>query len=124
MIDAGHPWILFYTARTLKTLPLKTKMKNHLGAPSHQLAIRSRLKFDRNRIDDGSFNDNSSSFSSSDSCKSADEDDDSELVDALATAVSRVRISEPKRSRLCVPAGPIEQQRSSNLNANNLCKAF
>ncbi|XP_062101359.1 serine/threonine-protein kinase PEPKR2 [Humulus lupulus] len=118
-----HPWILFYTARTLKTLPLKTRMKNQLGAPSRQHAIRSRLKFDRIRIEDGSFNDNSSSFSSSDSCKSADQDD-SELVDALATAVSRVRISEPKRSRLCVPTGPIEQQRSSNLNANNLCKAF
>lgn len=98
-------------------------MRNQLGAPSHQLAIKSRLKSDRRRIENGSFDENSSTFSSSDSCKSADRDDCG-LVDALATAVSRVTISEPKRSRLCGPTGPIEQQRSSNINANNLCKAF
>lgn len=102
---------------------MKTRMKNQLAAPSQQRAVKSRLKFDRSRIEDGSFDENSSTSSSSDSCKSADRDDCG-LVDALATAVSRVRISEPKRSRLCGPTGPIEQQRSSNINANNLCKAF
>lgn len=118
-----HPWILFYTARTVKTLPMKSKTKNQVGAPCHQLAAKPRLKFDRSRIECGSLDENSSTFSSSDSCKSADRDD-SGLVDALATAVSRVRISEPKRSRLCSPSGPIEQQCSSNIKANNLCKAF
>ncbi|KAF3445978.1 hypothetical protein FNV43_RR11156 [Rhamnella rubrinervis] len=85
-----HPWILFYTERTLKTIPI---------------------------------NEGSSPLSSSDSCESEDQDDTG-LIDALATAVSHVRISEPKRSRVCGPTGPIEQQCSSNMKANNLCKAF
>ncbi|KAJ6411895.1 hypothetical protein OIU84_005043 [Salix udensis] len=53
------------------------------------------------------------------SCKS-EEQDECGLVDALAVAISHVKISEPKRSRLCGPTGPIEQQCSSN----NLCRAF
>ncbi|KAJ6773416.1 SERINE/THREONINE-PROTEIN KINASE PEPKR2 [Salix purpurea] len=53
------------------------------------------------------------------SCRS-EEQDECGLVDALAVAISHVKISEPKRSRLCGPTGPIEQQCSSN----NLCRAF
>ncbi|MCI11802.1 serine/threonine-protein kinase PEPKR2-like, partial [Trifolium medium] len=53
-----------------------------------------------------------------------DDPDECVLIDALATAISHVRISEPKRSRLCSPTGPIVQQGSSNMKANNLCKAF
>jgi len=60
---------------------------------------------------------------SSESCKSEDPDDFC-LVDVLATAISNVRISGPKRSKLCGSTGPIEQQGSSNMQANNLCKAF
>ncbi|KAL8526830.1 hypothetical protein ACS0TY_015894 [Phlomoides rotata] len=37
------------------------------------------------------------------------------LVDVLAVVISRVRISEPKRSRICSPARPIQQECSSNL---------
>ncbi|KAM1180673.1 hypothetical protein ACFX13_020059 [Malus domestica] len=119
-----HPWILFYTERTLKALPIKSRLKNQAGEPSRQLVIPPRLKACLNQSEDGSLSETSGLLSSSDSCKSEDEDD-SGLVDALATAVSHVRISEPKRSRVCGPTGrPIEQQCSSNMKANNLCKAF
>jgi len=109
-----HPWLLFYTERTPKTLPLKSNLKYRIGAPG--------LKSDGNRIHGGSPSEGLSPLSSSDSCKSEDQDDFG-LVDALATAISHVRISGPKRSKLC-GTGPIEQQGSSNMTANNLCKAF
>ncbi|KAL5558555.1 hypothetical protein UlMin_034766 [Ulmus minor] len=118
-----HPWILFYTDRTLKTIPMKSKIKSQFGEPCNRFVLKPRVKSDRRKSRNGSFEDGPSSFSSSDSCKSVDQDDCG-LVDALASAVSRVTISEPKRSRLCVPTGPIKQQCSSNINANNLCKAF
>nr|GEY37904.1 serine/threonine-protein kinase PEPKR2 [Tanacetum cinerariifolium] len=41
-----------------------------------------------------------------------EEQDDIGMVDALV-AISHVRISEPKRSQLCVLASPIKEQRSS-----------
>lgn len=113
-LASGHPWLLFYTERTPKTLPLKSNLKYRIGAPG--------LKSDGNRIHGGSPSEGLSPLSSSDSCKSEDQDDFG-LVDALATAISHVRISGPKRSKLC-GTGPIEQQGSSNMQANNLCKAF
>lgn len=51
-------------------------------------------------------------------------DQSNDLVDVLAEAISRVRISEPKRSRLCSPANPIEQECSPNIKVNSLCAAF
>lgn len=121
-----HPWILFYTERTLKMLPIKLKLKNQESC--QQSSIAAKIKSDRNRIDSAanvtSLNE-VSDLSSSESCNADGDDvDDCFLVDALATAISHVRISEPKRSRLCVPTGPIEQHSSSNMKANNLCKAF
>ncbi|KHG12529.1 Serine/threonine-protein kinase PEPKR2 [Gossypium arboreum] len=59
----------------------------------------------------------------SSSCKSKEQDKNG-VVDLLAVAISHVRISEPKRSRLCSPTRPIKQQCSSNLTVNNLCRAF
>ncbi|XP_022768396.1 serine/threonine-protein kinase PEPKR2 [Durio zibethinus] len=118
-----HPWILFYTERTLKTLSIKSKSKNHVG-PSGQ--ITSSPKFEISlRIDGGSHSQGPRPVltSNSLSCKS-EEQDENGVVDVLAVAISHVRISEPKRSRLCSPTGPIEQQCSSNLTANNLCRAF
>jgi hypothetical protein len=82
------------------------------------------LKADGNRILSGSLSEDSSPVSLSESCKSEDQEDDFGLVDALATAVSHVRISGPKRSRVCGTTGQIEQHGSSNLKANNLCRAF
>lgn len=83
------------------------------------------MESDENKIDRGSRNDESHALSSSESLNSESEvQDEGGFVDALAVAISNVRISEPKRSRLCGPSGPIEQQCSSNLTANALCRAF
>lgn len=114
-----HPWILFYTAQSMKMLPIKIKLKNQTGATSRQLVASPEPRLGRNIIDNGSV----SELPSSESCYS-DDQDECALIDALATAISHVRISEPKRTRLCSPTGPIVQQGSSNMKANNLCKAF
>jgi len=116
---SGHPWILFYTAQSMKMLPIKIKLKNQTGAASRQLVASPEPRLGRNMIDNGSV----SELPSSESCYS-DDQDECALIDALATAISHVRISEPKRTRLCSPTGPIVQQGSSNMKANNLCKAF
>ncbi|EOY15369.1 hypothetical protein QUC31_000508 [Theobroma cacao] len=119
-----HPWILFYTERSLKTLSIKSKSKNQVG-PSIQIYSSPGSKLSVRRIDGGSHSrvPQPVSTSSSSSCGS-EEQDENGVVDVLAVAISHVRISEPKRSRLCSPTGPIEQQCSSNLTANNLCRAF
>lgn len=120
-----HPWILFYTERTLRTLTIKSKLKNQVGASHHQPAILPGVESDENKLDRGSRNDESHELSSSESLNSeSEEQDEGGFVDALAVAISNVRISGPKRSRLCGPSGPIEQQCSSNLTANTLCRAF
>ncbi|GLT74430.1 hypothetical protein SLA2020_462300 [Shorea laevis] len=115
-----HPWILFYTERTLKTLSIKSKSKNQVVGPSQQLLVSPGAESKIIKVPGGPpllTSDNSS-------CKS-EEQDENELVDALTVAISHVRISEPKRSRLCSPAGPREKQHSVNLTANNhLCRAF
>jgi serine/threonine protein kinase len=109
-----HPWILFYTERMLRPLPLKSKSKP--GVSLCQLSITPGLEIN---------GDGSNQYQSSEkSSPSLEDEDESGLVDALSVAISHVRISEPKRSRLCSPTGPIEQQHSSNLTANNLCRAF
>ncbi|KAG5034506.1 hypothetical protein AAZX31_04G094900 [Glycine max] len=114
-----HPWILFYTANTLKMLPIKTKFKNQIGASCQQLVAVPEPRLGGNRIDTYSLREGSSS----ESCNS-DDQDECVLIDVLASAISHVRISEPKRSRVCGPTGPIVQQGSSNMKPNNLCKAF
>lgn len=119
---SGHPWILFYTERTSKALPLKSKLKPHNAAACHKLVVALESGLGGNKKDDGSPDDGSSSDSSSESCNS-EYHDDCVWIDALATAVSRVNISETKRSKLWCPTGPIDQQGSSNMKTN-LCKAF
>jgi hypothetical protein len=121
-VFSGHPWILFYTERTLKTLSIRSKTKNQGAATSCQPA--NALVSPGNQVGAGSSEEDLSQHpSDSLSCKS-EEQDECGLVDALAVAISHVKISEPKRSRLCGPTGPIEQQCSSNITANNLCRAF
>ncbi|KAH1057627.1 hypothetical protein J1N35_035692 [Gossypium stocksii] len=119
-----HPWILFYTEHSLKTLYTKSKSKNPVE-PSIQKFNSPRSESSATRIDSGSCSQRPQLVlsSNSSSCKS-EELDENGVVDVLAVAISHVRISEPKRSRLCSPPGPIEQQCSSNLTANNLCRAF
>ncbi|PPS13394.1 hypothetical protein GOBAR_AA07184 [Gossypium barbadense] len=119
-----HPWILFYTEHSLKTLYTKSKSKNPVE-PSIQKFNSPRSESSATRIDSGSRSQRPELVlsSNSSSCKS-EELDENGVVDVLAVAISHVRISEPKRSRLCSPPGPIELQCSSNLTANNLCRAF
>ncbi|XP_020580996.1 serine/threonine-protein kinase PEPKR2 [Phalaenopsis equestris] len=96
-----HPWILFYTEgpSNLMTINPITRNRSVAAAPI---------------IDPGCLTHRSEE----------DQDECGGFVDALAAAISRVRISEPKRSRLCVPASQIPQECSSNMKANNLCTAF
>ncbi|KAK4276853.1 hypothetical protein QN277_014957 [Acacia crassicarpa] len=122
----AHPWILFYTEPTLEKLPIRTRLKHQIGATCCCCQfIAPGLRSGGNKIDDGSLGEISSPLSSSESDSSNSEDEgDGVLIDVLASAISHVRISEPKRSRLCGPTGPMDQQGSSNMKANNLCKAF
>ncbi|KAJ6908383.1 serine/threonine-protein kinase PEPKR2 [Populus alba x Populus x berolinensis] len=121
----GHPWILFYTEPTRKELTQKPKFQDHATLTSQQLTVTTRLESERYRITAGGFlSDDSSLILSSDGSRSRLEEQDCGLVDALTVAISRVRISEPKRSRLCWPTSPIRQECSSNIKINNLCTAF
>ncbi|CAK9149013.1 unnamed protein product [Ilex paraguariensis] len=122
----SHPWILFYTERTLRTLSFKSKLKSQSGSLSQPPAARpttSRLDSDENKVSSYPPNEDTSPLSFSGTWHhESEEQDDSGLVDALSVAISHVRISEPKRSRLCGPSSPIREQCSSNMS-NNLCQA-
>lgn len=121
-----HPWILFYTERTLTALPIKLKTKTIPRLKLHRnQQPREEEDHDGDSIDGGNSTKPSLLYTSL-SCKS-EEPDECGFVDLLSVAVSNVRISEPKRSRLYSPTGPpiVEQQHSSNtLRSNTLCKAF
>ncbi|GMY39115.1 serine/threonine-protein kinase PEPKR2-like [Fagus crenata] len=120
-----HPWIQLYTDQTPETLTLKSKTRNCVKLTSRKLITIRELELERNKIMAGSFlSDDSSLNLSSDSFSRRSEEQDCGLVDALAVAISHVRISEPKRSRLCSPTSPIRQEYSSNMKLNNLCTAF
>lgn len=114
-----HPWILFYTEPTLETVTLRPKVKAHFRLTS--LTATPGFESERNKLisSSSSLSDNSSPGSSN-----YLEDEDCGLVDVLAVAISRVRISEPKRSRLCSPTTPVQQKCSSNIKVNSLCTAF
>lgn len=94
----SHPWILFYTECPSRLITNNPRVRNRSLAPRVESESPS-LRSDEEQDECGGF------------------------VDALTAAISRVRISEPKRSRLCVPASQIPQECSSNIKAN-LCKAF
>ncbi|XP_051188175.1 serine/threonine-protein kinase PEPKR2 [Lolium perenne] len=104
----SHPWVLFYTECTLKAVTPNVCVTNKVVAP--------KLPWDRIR----SHCESSASDSSS---QRSEDQDESGIVDALTAAITHVRISEPKRTRLCSPAIPIQQECSSNLKSN-LCTAF
>ncbi|KAH1072172.1 hypothetical protein J1N35_024500 [Gossypium stocksii] len=124
----GHPWILFHTEATLGMAAFETKMGNHEKLASSQLTVSPGVVSERSTmIPNGFLDDDSFLFLSSNSSSTRSEVQDSTLVDALTVAISRVAISEPKRTRLCGPTGPIQQECSSNIkvnNNNNLCTAF
>ncbi|CAL9777503.1 unnamed protein product [Musa acuminata subsp. burmannicoides] len=91
-----HPWIVYNTDHP------------SMGSPNH-----SRIVFDSANV----------SLTLENFGTDSELQDDSGFVDALAVAISRVTISESKRSRFCNPAPPIEPECSSNMKAN-LCTAF
>lgn len=99
-----HPWIVFYTERTLKTVSIRSKLKNEPYGNKTRTSVLQDEGLSEKDV----------------KSNPEEEDDESGLVDALSVAISHVRISEPKRSRLC----PIQQEFSSNMKANSLCKAF
>ncbi|KAL6844654.1 hypothetical protein ACP4OV_025313 [Aristida adscensionis] len=103
----SHPWVLFYTECPLKAVAANLCVTNKVLAP--------RILWDRIRSECDSLSDSSSQRS--------EDQDECGIVDALTAAITRVRISEPKRSRLCSPAITIQQECSSNLKSN-LCTAF
>lgn len=113
-----HPWILFHTEQNLKPLYIKPKQRSHATATHHndapEVGPTAESQTNTDPIINGS-NLTSLVHKRSDDC---------DLVDALAVAVSQVRISEPKRSKLCGPTNPLQEQYSANRKANNLCKAF
>lgn len=123
---SGHPWIIFYTERNLRSLSFKSKSKHQAGPSLHTAATTSLIELTRKITIDGTkvINNLSASLLTSRSSgrDDSEEQDDTGLVDALAVAISHVRISEPKRSRLCVPTSPIREQCSS-VSTSNLCKA-
>jgi len=104
----SHPWVLFYTECTLKAVTPNVCVTNKVVSP--------KLPWDRIR----SHSESSASYSSS---QRSEDQDECGIVDALTAAITHVRISEPKRTRLCSPAIPIQQECSSNLKSN-LCTAF
>ncbi|KAL3514240.1 hypothetical protein ACH5RR_026957 [Cinchona calisaya] len=123
-----HPWILFYTERTLKTVSIKSKVRHHSGggASTPLSAATSRLLLDGNERTDTPYEDTGPASSPESLPNDSADQEEPGLVDALTVAISNVRISEPKRSRLCGhgPSSPIREQHSSNMKASNLCKAF
>ncbi|CAI9266441.1 unnamed protein product [Lactuca saligna] len=126
----SHPWIIFYTERNLRSLSFKSKSKQQhvitaTASASTVVELESSRKKKMVMMDDGMKKSSSPLILLTTSVSEEqveDEDDDSGLVDALTVAISHVRISEPKRSRLCVPTSPIREQCSSTTN-NHLCKA-
>ncbi|KAG6475152.1 hypothetical protein ZIOFF_064370 [Zingiber officinale] len=104
-----HPWILFYTKCPSELMPRKPRIRS-----SKPILAMERI---------AALISSSLTTESSSNTRSEEQHDGNCFVDVLATAMARVSISETKRSRLCGPMHPIQQQRSSNMEAN-LCTAF
>ncbi|KAI3492427.1 hypothetical protein L1887_42931 [Cichorium endivia] len=115
-----HPWILFYTNPTLESLTFGSRVQTcgRLTLTARQLT--DMLEMESERTINTSFNDDSTSMFPND----VQQDDDCCMVDVLALAISRVRISEPKRSRICNPTDPVQQEHSANIKITSLCAAF
>jgi hypothetical protein len=115
---------LFYTELTFKTLSIRSKTKNQGAATSCQIANALVFVSPGNQVGVGSPGEDLNQHPSDSLSCMSEEHGECGLVDALAVAISHFKMLDPKRSRLCGPTGPIEQQCSSNISANNLCRAF
>ncbi|PKA56124.1 Serine/threonine-protein kinase PEPKR2 [Apostasia shenzhenica] len=95
----GHPWILFYTESPSRVMSINFRaVRKSAAAHRPKLGCSSHRSYE-------------------------EQEESSGFVDALAAAISKVRISEPKRTRICGPVAQIPQECSSNMKAN-LCTAF
>ncbi|KAG8364149.1 hypothetical protein BUALT_Bualt19G0096900 [Buddleja alternifolia] len=110
-----HPWISFYT----ETPTLKPKNNITLTRTRKLASIDGPESERQTLISPNSLSDDSNPTLTSEIV----EEEDGDLVDVLAAAISCVQISEPKRSRICSPSRPVQQECSSNLTSN-LCTAF
>jgi hypothetical protein len=136
---AGHPWIKFYIESNVKVPASMSKRKKRILAvkgdwleecplPLSPCKRERRAQF-TNSVpteygEDESFYGRLQSLPHP---KQAELDIQAagkyDLVDALAAAISQTRLSEPEKSRLCVPACPTPLQFPSNLKSS-LCTAF
>lgn len=124
-ISTGHPWIRFYTEPTVNTLTLSPELIYNFRLTTKQPTSRADPESDSSKAITRSITgDDQGPVSSTRNSGKRPADKSNDLVDVLAEAISRVRISEPKRSRLRSPANPIEQECSSNIKVNSLCAAF
>ncbi|KAK9743418.1 hypothetical protein RND81_03G237700 [Saponaria officinalis] len=117
-----HPFILFYTERVLKSLSVNSKAGILPEALSHKLVSTSLPGSDKRQTKSSSLSESSSLVVTAKRSVNPDaekQQDDCCLMDALTVAIAQVRISEPKRSRLCL-SNSIQQPYS----ANSLCQAF
>ncbi|XP_051132844.1 serine/threonine-protein kinase PEPKR2-like [Andrographis paniculata] len=115
-----HPWISFYTEPSLKTPTPESRAGR--WTYSHRSDIERKRSTSTASTSSSLSNDSSPAILSRHSTQLAvEEEEDSGLVDVLAVAISRVKISEPKRTRICSPS---RQECSSNLKTSNLCTAF
>ncbi|CAL9114238.1 unnamed protein product [Musa textilis] len=103
----NHSWILFYTKGSSEVMRRKSVRKN----------IKPIIDVERIAAAI------SSTLSTESLSLKSEEQDGCWFVDALAAAMSRVSISDTKRTRLCGPVSPIQQKCSSNMESN-LCTAF
>ncbi|XP_074263601.1 serine/threonine-protein kinase PEPKR2-like [Silene latifolia] len=119
----GHPFIMFYTERILKSLSIKSKTGIALEALSHKLVSTSLPGSDKRPSKSNSLSESSSLVMTSKQREpnsvDGEKQEDCCLMDALTVAIAQVRISEPKRSRLCL-SNSIQQPYSTN----SVCEAF
>ncbi|KAL8264763.1 hypothetical protein R6Q59_022893 [Mikania micrantha] len=112
-----HPWIIFYTNPTLESLTFTSGQQTHRTLTSQQLTDMIDMESERSI---SSFDENPTPTVPQD----ITENEDCCMVDVLALAISRVRISGPKRTRIYSPANPVQQDHSSNITMMSLCTAF
>ncbi|KAL8195203.1 hypothetical protein R6Q57_025606 [Mikania cordata] len=112
-----HPWIIFYTNPTLESLTFTSGQQTHRTLTSQQLTDMIDMESERSF---SSFDENPTPSVPQD----ITENEDCCMVDVLALAISHVRISGPKRTRIYSPANPVQQDHSSNITMMSLCTAF
>ncbi|KAL9394321.1 hypothetical protein Peur_013606 [Populus x canadensis] len=97
---------VLHGAYTFKTLSIRSKTKNQGAATSCQLANALVFVSPGNQVGVGSPEEDLNQHPSDSLSCMSEEHGECGLVDALAVAISHVKMLEPKRSRLWGPTGP------------------